>query len=225
MLEEPLKGVKAAGCRAIRQYYRTRRHLRCRTFQSPPVNNETQMNDGVETAPVQVPQCARGIGHVVTNLRDSELISGVPIQPVAIWPDDRGHFLEVLRVGCGLPADFPVSGTQVSATVTHAGVIKAFHYHLGQYDCWTVVKGMLQIALVDLRTDSPTFGLRNTLYVGELRPWQVRIPPGVAHGYKVIGSEAAVLVYVTSSFYNPGDEHRIPYDDAHVNYAWETQYK
>jgi dTDP-4-dehydrorhamnose 3,5-epimerase len=184
-----------------------------------------KMTNVAETPPVQLPQCARGIGHVITDLRGGQIISDVSIQPVAIWPDDRGHFLEVLRVGCGLPADFPVSGTQVSATVSHAGVIKAFHYHLGQYDCWTVVKGMLQVALVDLRTDSATFGFRNTLYVGELRPWQVRIPPGVAHGYKVIGTEAAVLVYVTSSFYNPADERRVAYDDPHVNYAWEPQYK
>jgi dTDP-4-dehydrorhamnose 3,5-epimerase len=194
-------------------------------FQSASGVTPTKMTDVVETPGVQVPQCARGIGHVITNLRDSEIIAGVSIQAVDIWPDDRGHFMEVLRIGRGLPADFPVSGTQVSATVTHAGVIKAFHYHLRQCDCWTVVKGMLQVALVDLRADSPTFGFRNTMYVGELRPWQVRIPPGVAHGYKVIGTEAAVLVYVTSSFYTPTDERRIPYDDAHLNYAWETQYK
>ena len=46
---------------------------------------------------------------------------------------------------------------------------------------------MFQIALVDLRPDSPTYGLKNTLYAGSLKPWQIRIPPGVGHGYKVIG--------------------------------------
>ena len=51
------------------------------------------------------------------------------------------------------------------------------------------VQGMLQVALVDLRPDSPTFGAKNTLYVGALRPWQILIPPGVAHGYKVIGEQ------------------------------------
>ena len=63
--------------------------------------------------------------------------------------------------------------------------------------------GMFQVALVDLRRDSRTFGIRNTLYVGTLRPWQLRIPPGVGHGYKVIGESAALLVYVTDRFYDP----------------------
>jgi dTDP-4-dehydrorhamnose 3,5-epimerase len=84
---------------------------------------------------------------------------------------------------------------------------------------------MLQVALVDLREDSPTFGLRNTLYVGTKRPWQILIPPGVGHGYKVIGSEPAVLVYVTDRFYDPLDEGRIPFDDLGIHYDWETQRK
>ena len=63
--------------------------------------------------------------------------------------------------------------------------------------------GLLQVALVDLRMGSPTYGARNTLYMGALRPWQILIPPGVAHGYKVIGSEPAMLVYLTDRFYDP----------------------
>jgi dTDP-4-dehydrorhamnose 3,5-epimerase len=174
---------------------------------------------------VDVPLCERGIGAVVHGPQSAGLIHGVAIEPVAVWPDDRGHFLEVLRVGRGVPSHFAPETTQVSATVTYSGVVKAFHYHCRQYDCWTVVKGMMQVALVDLRKESPTFSQRNTLYVGELRPRQVLIPPGVAHGYKVIGPEAAVLVYVTSRFYDPMDEWRIPFDDCRLNYNWETQFK
>jgi dTDP-4-dehydrorhamnose 3,5-epimerase len=174
---------------------------------------------------VEMPQCQRGIGGVITGVDSPHLLEGVRISPVALWPDDRGHFLEVHRIGHGLAADFPAARTQVSATLTYPGIVKAFHYHLRQFDCWTVVKGMLQVALADLRKASPTFGMRNTIYIGEKRPWQVLIPPGVAHGYKVIGSEAAVLVYVTSAFYDPSDECRIPFDDLGLAYDWDTQFK
>jgi dTDP-4-dehydrorhamnose 3,5-epimerase len=174
---------------------------------------------------VEVPRCQAGIGSVITQPSSPDLVTGAAVQPIAVWPDDRGHFLEVLRVGQGLAGAFPAGTTQVSATVTNPAVVKAFHYHRHQYDCWTVVKGMLQVGLVDLRKESSSFGRKNTLYIGELRPWQVLIPPGVAHGYKVIGSEAAVLVYVTSRFYDPEDECRIAFDDRLINYDWETQFK
>lgn len=174
---------------------------------------------------IEAARCERGIGAVITSLKSDHLIEGVRVDPLALWPDDRGHFLEVLRVGQGLAGEFPAASSQVSATLTRSGVIKAFHYHLHQHDCWTVVSGMLQVALADLRRNSKTYGQRNTLYVGTMRPWQILIPPGVAHGYKVISGEPATLVYVTSRFYNPTDELRLPYDDSRVNYDWETQFK
>ena len=81
------------------------------------------------------------------------------------------------------------------------------------------------MALVDLRPDSATFGAKNTLYVGPLRPWQILIPPGVAHGYKVIGEHPSFLVYVTNRTYNPSDEGRIAYNHPEIAYDWELQHK
>jgi len=172
-----------------------------------------------------LPECPKGMGHVIGSPASQDLIDGVRIQTLAVYPDDRGYFLEVQRMGHGLAAGFPAETSQIAAAMNYAGAVKAFHYHLHQTDCWTPVKGLLQVALADLRTGSPTFGERNTLYIGPMRPWQVLIPRGVAHGYKVIGHEDALLVYMTDRFYNPQDEGRIPYNDASINYDWETQRK
>src|ERR1035438_3679141 len=86
-------------------------------------------------------------------------------------------------------------------------------------------KGLFQVALVDFRLGSPTFGKRNTMYVGPLRPWQILVPPGVGHGYKVIGEESAMLIYMTDRFYDPSDEGRVVFDDPGIHYDWETQHK
>ena len=167
----------------------------------------------------------KGIGKVILKPDSSELIEGVRINPFTIWPDDRGYFAEIIRVGQGLASDFPAPSTQVSTALSYPGSIKAFHYHLEQTDFWVPVNGMFQVVLVDLRPDSRTFGERNTLYIGTLRPWQVLIPPGIGHGYKVIGTDPAMLVYVTNRIYNPKDEGRIPHDDPGINYDWELQHK
>ena len=172
-----------------------------------------------------IPECPKGIGSVIGSPGSLDLIAGVRIQPLALYPDDRGYFMEVQRIGHGLAAHFPAATSQVSAAMNYAGTVKAFHYHLHQTDCWTPVTGLMQVVLVDLRLGSETFGRRNTIYVGALRPWQVLIPPGVGHGYKVIGGEGALLVYMTDRFYNPQDEGRIPYNDPSINYDWETQKK
>lgn len=172
-----------------------------------------------------VPRCQRGIGDVISTSAAPALIDGVQVKPYVLWPDDRGYFLEAMRAGCGPVADFPMASTQVSATLSYQGTIKAFHFHRRQTDCWIPAMGSLQVALVDLRPDSPTFGRRNTLYVGVLRPWQIVIPPGVGHGYKALGAEPSMLIYVTSRFYDASDEGRVAYDDARVNYDWTVQHK
>ncbi len=180
---------------------------------------------GTERLELTLPECEKGIGNIIQNPNSPDLINGVRVQPYNLWPDDRGYFLEVIRLGQGLAAHFPVASTQVSSAVSYPGTIKAIHYHRHQTDLWAPSVGMFQVFLVDLRKESPTFGVRNTLYVGALRPWQILIPPGVGHGYKVISETAAVLTYVTDRFYNPKDEGRIPYNDPHINYDWERQHK
>jgi dTDP-4-dehydrorhamnose 3,5-epimerase len=178
--------------------------------------------NGLELA---LPENTKGLGAVILKPDSNQLIAGVRIDPIAVYPDDRGYFVEVQRIGKGLAAAFPAETTQVSAALNYPGTIKAFHYHLHQTDCWNPVKGMMQVALADLRIGSPTYGLRNTLYVGSLRPWQLLIPPGVAHGYKVIGNEDSLLIYLTDRFYNPQDEGRIAWNDPGINYDWDTQKK
>ncbi len=172
-----------------------------------------------------IPQCERGIGKVILKPDSADLIDGVRVAAYPLWPDDRGYFLEVIRVGQGLPAGFDPATTQVSCALSYPGTVKAFHYHIEQTDFWVPAQGMFQVALVDLRQDSPTFGRKNTLYIGGYRPWHLIIPPGVGHGYKVIGVDPAMLVYVTDKTYNPKDEGRIAYDDPGINYDWETQHK
>jgi dTDP-4-dehydrorhamnose 3,5-epimerase len=189
---------------------------------SAPAARPLVTRNGLELA---IPVCQKGIGTVIGAPGAPQLIAGVTVVAHPLHPDDRGYFMEVHRFGCGPAAGFPAATTQVSAALSYPGTIKAFHFHTEQIDFWTPVRGMLQIVLADLRVESPTFGRRNTIYAGSLRPWQVTIPPGVAHGYKVISREDALLVYLTDRFYNPDDEGRIPHNDPALNYDWETQYK
>lgn len=174
---------------------------------------------------LEIPQCEKSIGKMILSPDSPDLIEGVEITPFKLWPDDRGYFLEIARFGQGLVAGFDPEQTQVSAAWSYPATVKAFHYHLYQTDFWVPAKGMFQVALVDLRKDSATFGLRNTFYVGSLRPWQLLVPPGIGHGYKVIGEEAGMLVYITNRHYNPKDEGRLPHDDPSIAYDWETQHK
>jgi len=176
---------------------------------------------------VIVPHATPGLGDLIVGLQSPRLIAGVEVEPLLPQPDDRGCFAELLRFGePGIARDFiPLGDThiQISITASYPGVIKAIHYHFEQTDLWVPLEGMLQVFLCDLRETSPSCGRVNTLFIGTQRPWKLRIPPGVAHGYKVIGSETACLLYATNRFYNPDDEGRIAFNDPSINYDWQDK--
>jgi dTDP-4-dehydrorhamnose 3,5-epimerase len=168
----------------------------------------------------------RSQGALIAAPGAPKLIQGVLLEPLTIHPDDRGYFEEVFRVGKGLASSLAdAKELQVSAALSYSGTIKALHYHMRQTDLWTPAIGLLQVVLYDLRVGSKTFGQTNTIYSGVLRPMQILIPPGVGHGYKVVGPDAALLVYATDRFYDPGDEGRIAWNDPDINYDWDTQKK
>src|ERR1700747_3264643 len=182
--------------------------------------------NGIEMAIAR--RTAKTLGKIIAKPNSPDLIEGVLIEPLQAYPDDRGFFCELARLGKGL-AEKMVPGDQckiqVSLTLTYPGTIKAIHYHSEQSDLWAPVSGMVQVFLYDLRRHSRTFGAINTVFTGRFQPWEILIPPGVAHGDKALGGEPIQLVYLTDRHYNPADELRLSYNHPDIAYDWETQHK
>ena len=149
------------------------------------------------------------------------MIEGVKIKKLTKHCDDRGFFMEILRDDDELMTKFG----QTSYTISHPGVIKAFHWHEKQDDIWFVASGMAQVVLYDMRKDSPTFKETQVIFAGEDSPSVIVIPVGVAHGYRVIGNKPVGLFYHTTESYNPDapDEKRIAFDDPEIGFDWETK--
>jgi len=149
------------------------------------------------------------------------MIDGVVVKTCAVHADDRGSLIEIVR------DDEPVfrQVKQTTYTVAYPGVIKAFHWHKRQWDVWFMVSGMAQVVLHDLREGSPTRGETQVIYMGVRKPMVVAIPPGVAHGYRTLGTEPAALLYHTTEHYDPADpdEMRIPFDDPRIGFDWRTK--
>src|SRR5262249_51228481 len=116
---------------------------------------------------------------------------------------------------------------QTTYTLSYPGVIKAFHWHRRQWDIWFFSSGAAQVVLHDLREGSPSSGRTEVLYAGARMPLVIAIPPGVAHGYRVLGDEPAGLFYHTTEHYDPAepDEERIPFDDPRIGFDWRTKHR
>jgi dTDP-4-dehydrorhamnose 3,5-epimerase len=145
------------------------------------------------------------------------MIQGVELKSLATHADERGFFRELVRVNDPI---FEEGFGQWSHTKTYAGAAKAWHVHRRQTDWWYVAIGIIRVALYDTRADSPTHSRLEEFLMGEEQgPQLLKIPPGVAHGYRVLEGPAH-LFYITSRVYDPSDEGRIPHDDPTIGYDW-----
>lgn len=145
------------------------------------------------------------------------MIDGVVIKELVTHGDERGFFRELIR---STDLFFSAGFGQLSHSLVHEGVVKAWHYHKEQTQWNYPATGLLQVVLHDARPQSPTFGKQVKFLCGEGQPEQVySFPPGVLHGYKVLGGPVQ-MIYVTSGAYDLEDEGRLPENDPSVGYEW-----
>lgn len=146
------------------------------------------------------------------------MIKGVEVKKLVAHKDKRGFFCELIRKSDSFFKDCQFG--QLSHSFCKKGVLKAWHLHKKQTDFIYVVSGNIKLALYDTRKRSKTYKKLMEIYIGEKREHIiVKIPPGVAHGYKVIGTPTHII-YLMDREYDPKDELRIPYDNPKIGYTW-----
>ena len=149
------------------------------------------------------------------------MIDGVVIKPLTPRADERGYLMELLRSDDPLFVGFG----QSYVSLNYPGVVRAWHWHEIQYDYFVVVRGMVKVALFDRREAAPTRGEVQEVYLGEQSPALLRIPPGVLHGYKTIGTEPSLLLNFPTRTYDRThpDEYRLPWNTVEIPYDWSLK--
>jgi dTDP-4-dehydrorhamnose 3,5-epimerase len=145
-------------------------------------------------------------------------IEGVAVQPLRRFAEHGGSMTELARFAAGAPAAFEgFALAQLNYSTIEPSVIKAFHVHQRQTDVWFVpAEDRVLLVLIDVRAGSPTEKVVTKLVLGDGQALLVRIPPGVAHGCKNLGTRTARIVYMTDLHFSAEpattDEGRLPWD-------------
>ena len=145
-------------------------------------------------------------------------IEGVQIVELKRFQDDGGSMTELSRLVSGTPealAGFTLQ--QINFSEVEPGAIKAFHLHTRQTDVWFVPPSdRLLLVLVDVRKGSATENVTMRFMLGAGASRLVRIPPGVAHGTRNLGTATGRIIYFTDVHFSPSpadcDEGRLPWD-------------
>ena len=152
-------------------------------------------------------------------------IEGAWVYEPRVYDDDRGSFAEAFR-GAEFAADlgYRLDVAQVNCSVSRRGVIRGIHYAdvpPGQAKYVTCVAGAILDVIVDLRTDSPSFGKWEAVRLDSITRRAVFLAEGLGHAFTAL-TDGATALYLCSTPYAPGHEHGVNPLDPAIGIAWPT---
>lgn len=160
------------------------------------------------------------------NLIPTPILDLYVIEP-RVFRDERGYFLEHFNEekfdNKGLVSHF----VQDNQSKSSYGVVRGLHYQLAPYaqtKLVRVIEGKIFDVAVDIRKNSPTYGHYYGLELSSENFLQLFIPKGFAHGYSVL-SPIAIVHYKCDTFYAPGSEKGILYNDKSLSIDWHVKPK
>ena len=140
-----------------------------------------------------------------------------------IFEDHRGIFIETYSERrfeelTGIRKSF----IQDNQSISKYGVLRGLHYQTGEFAQTKLVRvifGKVLDVVVDLRTESPTFGKTFQTILDDQNLHQLYIPKGFGHGFVTL-SEKSVFSYKCDQYYQPGSEAGVIYNDPSLNIDW-----
>lgn len=87
----------------------------------------------------------------------------------------------------------------LSVSNSKAGTIRGMHFQIDQSvgpKFLTVSSGALFDVAVDIRTESPTYGVAFTTVILAVQPAVLKIPRGFAHGYQTLEDNTSLLYWL-----------------------------
>lgn len=155
-----------------------------------------------------------------------ERIQGVVTIQLDVYSDDRGFFLERFSDRAFRDAGLPTAFCQDNHSRSKPGVVRGLHYQTepAQGKLVGVIRGRIWDVVIDIRPDSPTYGSHVATELTGDGGRLLWIPPGMAHGFCVLGDEPADVLYKVDRPYNRATEGGILWCDPELGIEWPVSH-
>jgi dTDP-4-dehydrorhamnose 3,5-epimerase len=152
-------------------------------------------------------------------------LAGVLRIQLKVYRDHRGFFLERFNDAAFRRHGIPSSYCQDNHSHSVPRTLRGLHFqtHPPQGKLVGVMCGHIWDVIVDLRTESPTFGQHASTELKGDDGQLLWIPPGFAHGFCVVGDRPADVLYKVDTPYEPSTEGGVLWCDPDLAIKWPVQ--
>jgi dTDP-4-dehydrorhamnose 3,5-epimerase len=142
------------------------------------------------------------------------------------YADARGWFTEIHNQAALLAAGFAVQFVQDNLSLSAPGVLRGMHVQRNpeQGKFVTCVQGQIYDVAADIRPGSPTFGQHVAVELTADGGESLWVPAGFAHGFVVVGSEPALVLYKVDRHRSAEGERGIIWNDPTLAIPWPVEH-
>ncbi len=154
------------------------------------------------------------------RVKPAQLADVLIVEPQS-FEDERGFFFESWNRQRYAAAGIDVDFVQDNHARSVKGVLRGLHaqHPHDQGKLVRALNGEIFDVAVDIRKGSPAFGKWVGIELSATNRRQFFVPPGFAHGYCVLSTEADVE-YKCTDYYSPDDEITIAWNDPDIGIEW-----
>jgi dTDP-4-dehydrorhamnose 3,5-epimerase len=148
-------------------------------------------------------------------------IPGVLLLEPKAFGDARGFFMETYRTDVFRDLGIDTAFVQDNHSRSARGVVRGLHYQEpnAQGKLVRCTRGALFDVAVDIRRGSPTFGQWYAQELSDENKLILWVPPGFAHGFCALTTEAD-LVYKCTTLYDAPSDRSILWNDPDLGIVW-----
>ena len=149
------------------------------------------------------------------------MIHGVSIIKLNQMLDERGKVMHMISTNS---SSFKGFG-EIYFSCVYPGAIKGWHLHKKMTLNYAVPVGNIKFVLYDNRSESPTMGEIQEIFMGPDNYCLVTVPPMVWNGFKCVGLEMAVVANCASHTHSDGEIDKKSPTDASIPYDWGIKHR
>jgi dTDP-4-dehydrorhamnose 3,5-epimerase len=152
-------------------------------------------------------------------------IEGAIILKPTIYNDGRGYFYESYNklkfVELGISEEF----VQDNQSMSHKGALRGLHFQKQPYaqgKLVRVISGAVIDVILDIRTQSPTYGKHIAVELTAENKHMLWVPAGFAHGFSTL-EDNTIFQYKCTQFYNKESEGGVLWNSPSLQIDWRVK--
>ncbi len=156
--------------------------------------------------------------YFVKGVHESTKIKGVLRLDLDTFADHRGEIWTTYT-----EVDFLPSFVEDKVSISGKNVLRGLHGDSEISKLITCMQGEMQLAILDLRSESSTYGETQMYDLSDQNPMSIFVPAGCVNGHLCL-SERGLFFYKWSAVYNGADNQvTVKWDDPGLDLAWKCR--